>query len=128
VAAALGALLGMPVVAGVEEVSQDSGRVLARRKVGADVETLAATPPVLIAVAAVSAEKDIPGMKQLLAARQRPIDTVSADEAGAPAPGADAVTAIGSRATSGRTAHLFDGDAADAARHLVAALRGDGTL
>lgn len=125
----LGALLGVPVLAGVDDVVLDpdsSGRVLVSRKAGSDVETLAATPPLLVAVAAKSAEKDVPAVKDLLAARKRPIDTVAAQQVGAP--GEETVTVTGSRAPQSHTARIFGGDVTTAVGDLVAVLRGEGVL
>ncbi len=129
VSGTLGALLGMPVLAGVDDVvldPADPGRVLASRRAGSDVETLAATPPLLVAVAAKAAEKEIPAVKDLMAARKRPIDTVDAEQAGARSQ--DKVTVVGSRARETHTARIFGGDTATAARDLVAELRKEGVL
>ncbi len=127
VAGTLGALLGIPVLVGIDDVvldPADPGRVLASRRAGPDVETLAATPPLLLAVAAKSGEKDIPAVKDLLAARKRPITTVDAEQAGAPSQ--DTVAIVGSRAPETHTARIFGG--ATAAGDLVAELRKEGVL
>ena len=129
VSGTLGALLGMPVLAGVDDVvldPADPGRVLASRRAGSDVETLAGTPPLLVAVAAKAAEKEIPAVKDLMADRKRPIDTVDAEQAGAPSQ--DTVAIVGSRAPETHTARIFGGDTATAARDLVAELRKEGVL
>ncbi|MDR0593311.1 MAG: hypothetical protein LBG60_08695 [Bifidobacteriaceae bacterium] len=127
VAGTLAALLGLPVVAGVQEAEADPdrpGRLTLRRRLGGAVETLAVPTPALVAVAASAAEESPPGVKQLLAARRLPIE--------APAPTgalpAARIAVLRSRAPEARTARLFEGDPAASAAGLVAALRGDGVL
>lgn len=129
VAGTLGALLGMPVLLGVQGVTvhgDDSLRLLARRRVGTGLETLGAPSPVLAAVAAESTEKDVPGVRQLMDAHKRPIEKAGAVEAGAP--GLEAVTLIGSRVPDSHVARIFDGDPASAARDLISSLTADGVL
>ena len=129
VAGVLGALLSMPVLPSVDEVTvdpTDPRRVLVRRRAGTIVETIAAPSPVLVAVAAASGEKDPPGVREQLAARKRPIEMASLSEAGAPA--ANNVAVAASRVPPTSSARLFEGDIAQASRELVAALRADHVL
>jgi electron transfer flavoprotein beta subunit len=129
VAGTLAALLGVPALLHVDSVGiagEGTRRLEARRTNGSCVETLAVDAPALVAVAAASAEKRTPGMKELLAARKRPVEKVPAADIAAPA--SDRFEEVASLPPAGHTARIFQGDPAQAAADLVAALRADGVL
>ena len=126
VAVALAGKLGWGVVAGVTRAAVTGGRVAAVRRVGDVEETVSAATPVVLGVAAEAAEPKAPGMKELLAARKRPVTTTTLADLGLDP--VDPVDQRGTRVPEVTAARLFDGEPADAARALVAALRNEGVL
>lgn len=129
VAGALAGLLGLPALLGVDDVAvedDDAGRAVVHRTAGEEIETLSVAMPALVSVAAVAAEKKTPGMKELLAARKRPVHSVAAAEVGAPVD--DRLTVEESRTPEQHGARLFEGEPAETARALLAALQGEGAL
>jgi electron transfer flavoprotein beta subunit len=127
VVAALAGHLGRPALAGVVSARVEDGRLRVTRKVGAATQELEVTGPALLAVAASRAEQQVPGMKEVLAARKKPITKVTLADLGV-RPGAR-VACRGSRLPETGMARMFDGaDPTAAAAQLVAALRTDGVL
>ena len=100
--------------------------MLPPRRVGQLDETVSLPLPAVLAVAATSAEKHAPGMKEVLAARKRPIVTVELSELEVAQ--LDRLESRGTRLPDGATARIFQGDPASSARELVAALRADHVL
>ncbi len=126
VPAALAGLLGWPALMDVSTATITGGRLVAIRRADDREQTLSLGLPAVLAVAAASAEKQAPGMKEVLAARKRPITSVSlADLAAKPI---DRLELRGSRLPEAGSARIFDGTPASAAGQLVAALREDGVL
>lgn len=122
----LAGILGWPALLGVSEATWADGRVVAVRRMGADEQTVAIALPAVIGAVAAAAEKQAPGMKEVLAARKRPVTVLSvADLDASPA---DRLEVRSSGAPQAGSARLFDGDPAAAATQLVAALRADGVL
>jgi electron transfer flavoprotein beta subunit len=126
VPAALAGHLGVPALLGVTEATVVDGRVQVRRTTGGEVETLTVAGPVVLAVSAAGPEGRAPGMKELLAARKRPVTTLALADLDVPA-GAE-LTEGGTRLPEHGTARIFRGEPADTARELVAALRSEGVL
>lgn len=124
VAPALAAALGWPAVLGVTEISSEEDGVRAVRRTGAVEEVVTVTPPVLLGVRAQSTEPQAPGMKELLAARKRPVERRTLADLGLdlPAP----MTELGTRRPAFTGAVMLEGSPAEAARALVAALRAEG--
>jgi electron transfer flavoprotein beta subunit len=126
VPAALAGVLGWPALLGVSTATCAAGRVLATRRLGDREQTMSLGLPAVLAVAAASAEKQAPGMKEILAARKRPIRVVSmADLALARD---DRLRSRGTRVPEVGPARIFRGSPASATGRLVAALREDGVL
>jgi len=126
VAAAIAGILGWPALLGVSEAAFADGRVVAVRRMGASEQTVDIGLPAVIGAVSASAEKQAPGMKEVLAARRRPVTAIPLATLGLAA-----LDRVRSRATSvpeTGTARIFDGDAAASATQLVAALRADGVL
>jgi electron transfer flavoprotein beta subunit len=121
VAAALAGLLGWPAVLGAVSAVAGSDGIEAVRRSGDAEEVLTVTPPVVLGVRAESAEAHAPGMKELLAARKRPVERHELAELGVTLPAAP--TELGTRLPDRKGAQMFTGEPADAARALVAALR-----
>ncbi|GAA3808185.1 electron transfer flavoprotein subunit beta/FixA family protein [Cellulomonas soli] len=118
--------LGVPALLGVLDATVVDGRVQVRRAVDGQVETLTVTGPVVLAVAAEGPEGRAPGMKELLAARKRPVTALAFADLDLAATAG--LTETGTRLPEQGTARLFRGDPADTARELVAALRTEGVL
>ena len=126
VAGVLGALLEIPTLVDINNVSVDPdnpGQLIVRRKTLDGIQTFRVKPPVLIAISAERAETQAPGAKQLLAARKLPVERFEAEN-GQTFDGDAKV--MEQRTPKARIARLFEGD--NAAENLVAALREDGVL
>ena len=79
----LGELLGVPVINGVSKlVSVGSGKVVVERALDDEVEVLELTLPAVIAVSADINTPRIPGMKAILDASKKPMNTMSAGDIG----------------------------------------------
>jgi electron transfer flavoprotein beta subunit len=123
---ALAGLLGWPALVAVTSATVTGGVVEAVRTVGDVEETVSITPPLVLGVAAASAESRTPGMKELLAARKRPVRKVTLAEIGAVI--TSPLVERGTRRPPAAAARVFTGDATAAAAQLVAALRAEGVL
>lgn len=122
----LAGLLGWPALLGVSAATFGGGRLTATRRVGDQEQMMSLGRPALLGVTGASAEKQAPGMKEVLAARKRPVTTVSAATLGITV--AHRIESRGMRVPVNGMARLFDGTPEAAARQLVAALRVDGVL
>ena len=126
VPAVLAGVLGWPALLGVSTAMFEGGRLVATRRMGDLEQTVSLALPAVLGVAAASAEKQAPGMKEVLAARKRPITAVPlADLGTAPL---DRLESRGTCVPGDGSTRIFEGSPADAARQLVAALRADGVL
>ncbi len=127
VPAALAARLGWPALAGVVAAARDGDRLRVTRKTAAGTDVLEVTTPAVLAVAARHAEDKAPGMKEVLAARKKPVDKVTLADLGVATSGG--VTVRGTALPETAPARIFDGsDPAAAATQLVAALKSEGVL
>ncbi|MBU4213375.1 MAG: electron transfer flavoprotein subunit alpha [Actinobacteria bacterium] len=126
VAATLAGLLGWPALVGVADASLIDGRLSVVRTAGDVEETVSVPVPAVLGVAAASAESRVPGMKELLAARKRPVTKTTVAELGVTVPAAPEL--VSSRRPERQGARVFTGEAAQVATELVAALRADGVL
>lgn len=125
VCVALAGQLGWPVVAGLTSATAVGDRVEAVRCIGTRELTFSMATPVVLGVLAQSDVDRPPGMKELLAARRRPLTTWAlADLAEPPVD----VVSRGTRAPDVPPARIFDGAPTVAAEQLVAALRDAGAL
>jgi len=124
-AVALGGLLGWPAMVGLITAFIGDAQLLAVRRVGGQMVQYKVPTPVVLGIAAEGEDAKVPGMKELLAARRRPVTTLSL---------ADLGVDVGDPAVAGRskaavtTARLFDGTPDEAAAKLLAALRTEGVL
>jgi electron transfer flavoprotein beta subunit len=125
VGAALGGHLGWPTLLGLVAASAEGGEVHAVRKMGGDLRTIAVPTPCVLGIAAEADVDKVPGMKELLAARKRPVTKLTLTDLGVRP--ADLV-ALGSVKPHVKATRVFEGDPADAAARLVAALRTEGVL
>lgn len=126
VPATLAGILGWPALLGVSAATSSGGRLVATRRVGDLEQTVSVGPPAVLGVSAASAEKQAPGMKEVLAARKRPVTTVSLADLGTAPSGR--LESRGTRVPGAGSARIFEGSPQSVARDLVAALRADGVL
>lgn len=127
VVAALVGQLGWPTLANVVSAVRNGNRLLVTRKIGAVTQVVDVAQPAVLAVAASRAEQQVPGMKDVLAARKKPVTKVTLAELGL-APAATVVSRETKLPEASR-GHMIDGsDPPAAAAQLVAALRADGAL
>ena len=119
--------LGRPAVAGVLTAEPaDSGLQVTRKKESASEVLQVGLPATLCAVGTHS-ETKVPGMKDILAARKKPVEKLTLAALGAEA--ATTVESRGTRFPETPAAKLIDGkDPAAASAELFAALRADGVL
>lgn len=124
--AVLAGVLGFPVLLGVSTATFTDGRLIAARRLDGREQTVSLSVPAVLAVSAASAEKQVPGMKEILAARKRPVTAVSlADLATCRL---DRLESRGTRAPEVGSARIFDGSPETSVRQLVGALHADGVL
>jgi electron transfer flavoprotein beta subunit len=132
VPAVLAGQLGWPAVGEVTAVTGTGGGGLLRveRDIAGGTQVLEVSGPVVLAASTNAAVPRIPGMRDILAAGKKPVETLTVAGLGVPA-GGTRVTVTG---TSGpdllaRRQQMIDtADPAAAAAELVAALRGAGVL
>lgn len=145
VPAALAGLLGWPALLGVTAASAvgeapgaagtagaadgagtaDATAVRVTRPSPSGTETITAAPPLVLGVAAESGTHRAPGMKELLAARRRPVTPLTLARIGA---GAEDVTSRGTELPPAAPTRVFEGPPDQVAGQLVAALRAGGVL
>lgn len=122
---ALAGELGWPAMVGLHSASVQAGTLFATRKVGSQQQTVSLPTPVVLGISAESAADQVPGMKELLAARKRPLTKLTLAELGTvPCD----LESIQYRRPTSTPSRVFDGDPAEAAAQLVAALRNEGVL
>ena len=120
----LAAELGWPCILAVDAVRPEGDALVVTRRFGAGTQDVAVSGPVVLAVAARREEGAKPGMRQVLQARKKPVDTV-------PASFGDVQTfeAIGVHEPTAQASKLYDGaDPAAAVAQLVSALQSEGVL
>lgn len=126
VAPVLAGLLGWTAVLAVVSATAIDGRLSAIRRSGSEQETFSVAPPAVIGVAAESEMATVPGMKELLAARKRPLTQWTVADLGVDV--AEAVTVRDSQKPDVTPARVFEGGSAQVAAQLLAALRAEGVL
>ncbi|HWQ74924.1 MAG TPA: electron transfer flavoprotein subunit alpha [Syntrophomonas sp.] len=127
VVAALAGQLGWPAVAGVGSAASEKGCLRVTRKMGAVSQVLEVEGPVLLAASASRDEQNPPGMKEILAARKKPVEKIMLADLGVAS--VAAANSRGTRFPDTPPARIIDGtDPVAACEQLVAALRTDGVL
>lgn len=125
VAVALAGELGWPALVGLRSVSMPAGQLQAVRRADGKLQTLTLATPAVLGISAESDADQVPGMKELLAARKRPLTKVRlADLGSVPVD----LVQVGCRKPDSTPTRVFEGEPAQAAAQLVAALRGEGVL
>lgn len=124
---ALAGQLGWPTLANIVSATVEGGRLRVTRKIGSEIQVIEATGPVVLAVAASRAEQHVPGMKEVLAARKKPVLKLTLADLGVNS--TTTVSLRGTKFPDTAAAWIIDGaDAASAAAQLVTALRSEGVL
>jgi electron transfer flavoprotein beta subunit len=122
--------LGWPAVGEVRAVSGEAGLLRVERAIAGGTQVLEIAGPAVLAASTDAAVPRVPGMKDILAAGKKPVETLEVSALDVPASGATVtVTATSRPDLKARKGQLIDtADPAAAAAELVAALRGDGVL
>jgi len=133
VPAVLAGQLGWPAVAEVTAVSSSdpaAGRLRVERAIAGGTQVLEITGPVVLAASTDAAVPRVPGMRDILAAGKKPVESLAVSELEVAAGGASVtVTATSRPDLKARKGQLIEtADPAAAAAELVAALRADGVL
>lgn len=127
VISALAGLLGRPVVTGVIACEVTGDTIALTSKNGGTLRIVEGSAPVFIGCKALSKESAPPSMKQTLAARKKPVETISRAELGVgESSGLDYVRTLGEGASS---AQIIEGvDVESACADLVRLLHSVGVL
>jgi len=130
VPAVLAGQLGWPAVAEVTAVSGEAGRLRVERAIAGGTQVLEITGPAVLAASTDAAVPRVPGMRDILAAGKKPVESLAVSELEVAAGGASVtVTATSRPDLKARKGQLIEtADPAAAAAELVAALRADGVL
>jgi electron transfer flavoprotein beta subunit len=122
--------LGWPAVGEVTAVSGEAGSLRVERAVTGGTQVLQISGPAVLAAATDAAVPRVPGMKDILAAGKKPVETLEVAALDVPASGATVTVTDHSRPDlKARKGQLIDtADPAAAAAELVTALRGAGVL
>jgi len=122
--------LGWPAVGEVRAVSGQAGLLRVERAIAGGTQVLEITGPAVLAASTDAAVPRVPGMKDILAAGKKPVETLDVSALEVPAGGATVtVTATSRPDLKARKGQLIEtSDPAAAAAELVAALREDGVL
>lgn len=127
IATALIGQLQWPTYANVTEVECQGESYRLTCKTAEGMQIVETKAPVLICAKALSKEANVPGMKQTLAARKKPVEKVSTSSLGIATEAKAKV--MGTRLPEGAACTIIDGaDPAAACEKLLAALRDDGVL
>ena len=125
------ALLGIPVITFVKELTIQGNQVSAVRKLGDCTETVVADFPVLVTVLPEVNKPRIPGLKQVLAASKKPQTEIKLDELGLAASDLTpktTVTGIRGYVLNRKNIVLKDGTMAERVEILADALVKEGVL
>ena len=130
VPAVLAGQLGWPAVGEVTAVSGQAGVLQVERAVTGGTQVVEINGPAVLAAATDAAVPRVPGMKDILAAGKKPVETLEVAALDVPA-GTGTITVTDTsrpdlKARKGQT--IDTADPAAAAAELVAALRGAGAL
>jgi electron transfer flavoprotein beta subunit len=127
VVSALAGQLGWHALAGVVSATTEQDGLHVTRKMGSALQVLEVKGPAVLAVSASRAEKKLPGMKEVLAARKKPVEKLTMADLGLMSE--SNVNSRGTRFPDTPSAQIIDGsDPVTACSQLMTALRADGVL
>lgn len=122
----VGAMLDWPVVSSVSSFSVNGDTVIAERKLEDCIQTVSVKLPAVLSVLPEAAPAPIPGLKQVMMARKKPISELTAEDLGV-AVGGNTFELRGY--VSQRKNQIFDGDSPkENVAALVEALRKEGAV
>lgn len=126
VPALLAGFLGWPAISAVDEVKPADGGLTVTRRYGTGTQDIVVSGPVVLAVLARREEESKPGMRVVLQARKKPVDTVAARGLG----DAAAYEVAGNRKPDAIASRIFDAteDLDGAVAQFVQALQVEGVL
>lgn len=125
VAVSLAGILGWPALVGLQSASIVDGQLHAVRRTGTALQTLALPTPAVLGMAAEADLDRPPGMKELLAARRRPVTTLTMADLGI---NCGDVASISFQRPETTPTRIFTGEPADTAAQLIAALHAEDVL
>lgn len=122
--------LGWPAVSEVTSVSGQAGAVRVERAIAGGSQVLEISGPAVLAASTDAAVARVPGMKDILSAGKKPVETLDVAALAVPAASATmTVTGTSRPDLKARKGQIIDtADPAAAAAELVTALRGAGVL
>ena len=122
----LAGLLGWQAISAVDEVKPADGGLTVTRRFGTGTQDIAVSGPVVLAVSARREEENKPGMRVVLQARKKPVDTVAAEGMAEAA----AYQVKGNRKPDAVASKIFDAtaDLDGAVAQLVQAMQMEGVL
>lgn len=124
---ALAAKLGWPAYFDVTGAEAKDGKVALTCKGVGESRVIETPVPVLVVAKALESEQNVPGMKQTLAARKKPLDKTTMADLGVA--GEAKAESAGTHVPEGDPCVMIDGeDPQAAAEQLIGALRGEGLL
>lgn len=125
--ALLGAKLGWTCLTGVVEARKEGDGLVVKRRTQSMEQDIRLSLPAVLGIQALRESEDKPGMKQILAARKKPVEILAIQELGFDHP--DAVAAVGTALPDSTAAKIINGeDAADIAKKLFETLKTEGVL
>lgn len=127
VISALAGHLKWPAMFGVETVTKDGEDLIVTRKKDNVIQTFSVKEPILLAVSATRGEQNFPSMREVIAARKKPVEELTVSKLGLQIK--SNVKTIGTRVPEASPAKIFaDQDPFTSSNQLVAALRDEGML
>ena len=126
----LAGALGWPAVSEVSAVTGEAGSVRVERAIAGGTQVLQISGPAVLAASTDAAVPRVPGMRDILAAGKKPVETVTVADLNVPATGPTVtVTGTSRPDLKARKGEMIDTkDTTAAAAELVTALRGAGVL
>lgn len=123
----LGGLLGWTTIMAVDEAKPEENGLRVTRRYGTGTQELWVSGPAVLGVAAKHEEENKPGMRVVINARKKPVETIRAD--GLLKGDVPSLTLRSTHLPETAPSRLFDGeDAERAVSQLVQALQADGVL
>jgi electron transfer flavoprotein beta subunit len=127
VVVSMAAHLGWSTLANVLTAEKQGAGFRVTQKLGSETRVVGVAGPVVLATAASRAEQQVPGMKEVLAARKKPVEKITKADLGIS--GTGAATSLETKFPDTSPAKIIDGaEPAAAVEALMAALRMEGVL
>lgn len=122
------AILGWPVVTGVNKIEADGNALVLTRKLESELEVLRVETPVVVAVLSEINDAPLPGLQDVIKAGKKPVDEIpAADLVVQPVSGIEVESELGS-VMERKNVVFKDGDMQEKVGALVAELKKEGVL